>query len=61
MQNVQRKGLGWEKRSKGMVKLTLTEFGFLVETMPKSPQISETDLCKWDDIIYVPTAGKECP
>lgn len=48
-------------RSKGMVKLCLAEFGFLVETMAKSPQISETDLCQWDDIIYLPTEGKEFP
>lgn len=44
-----------------MVKLCLAEFGFLVETMAKSPQISETDLCQWDDIIYLPTEGKEFP
>lgn len=43
-----------------MVKLCLAQFGFFVEIMAKSPQISEKDLCK-QNIIYLPTEGKEFP
>lgn len=62
MQNVQRNRLDQGKRNKGMVKLCLAQFGFFfIETVAKSPQISEKDLCKWDDIIYLSTEGKEFP
>lgn len=65
MQNMQRNRLDWEntssERRKGITEwlnfvLSTYYFG---ETVAKSPQISEKDLCKWDDIKYLPTEDKE--
>lgn len=58
MQNVQRNGLDWEKRNGQALSCQVC---FFIETMAKSPQISEKNLYKWDDIINLPTEGKEFP